>query len=300
MAGSDRRFHGTLMLITFFTVIHISALQATACFSDSTVNRKRLSAFAVSSSVAYTGGMIGLHQVWYKNSARQSFRFFNDADEWKQVDKVGHFFSAFYLGYGTSKALTWSNVDQRKSDLIGATTGFLVLLPVEIFDGYSDAYGASATDLAANAAGSVFFLGQKLRWNEVRIIPKYSFHRTKYAPLRPTLLGNDLPSEIIKDYNGQTQWLSFDMDKFMRFPKWLNIAAGYGAEEMIFARNYQNKAAGFDPYRQYYLSIDFDLTAIRTRSKFVKTLIFLASTIKLPAPAVELSRKGIAFHALYF
>ncbi len=268
--------------------------------NDSTVNRKRLSAFSLSAGVVYTAGMVGLNQVWYKDADRQSFRFFNDLHEWKQADKVGHFFSSFYLSYGTSQALRWCNVNDRRSDLIGAATGFLVLLPVEIFDGYSNAYGASAGDLLANAAGSAFFLGQKIHWKEIRIIPKYSFHQTRYAGLRPELLGNDLPSEIIKDYNGQTQWLSVDMDKFAGFPKWLNLAAGYGAEEMIYARDSQNHAAGFDPYRQYYLSIDFDLTAIRTRSRFLKTLIFLASTIKLPAPSVEFSRNGVKLHALYF
>jgi hypothetical protein len=110
-----------------------------------------------------------------------------------------------------------------------------------------------------------------------------------------------LTSEILKDYNGQTYWLSVDMDKFIRFPKWLNLAAGYGAEGMIYARDRQNTEAGFAaPYRQYYISLDFDLTAIRTRSKVVKTLIFAANMIKLPAPALEFSAKGTRFHAFHF
>ncbi|MBA4058134.1 MAG: DUF2279 domain-containing protein, partial [Marivirga sp.] len=106
---------------------------------------------------------------------------------------------------------------------------------------------------------------------------------------------------IFKDYNGQTYWLSFDMDKFIRFPKWLNLAGGYGAEGMIYARDEQNIAAGYPPaYRQYYISIDFDLRAIKTRSKALNTLIFIASMIRLPAPAIEFSSKGTKFHAFYF
>jgi hypothetical protein len=115
------------------------------------------------------------------------------------------------------------------------------------------------------------------------------------------VLGDGLTSEILKDYNGQTYWLSVDMDKFIRFPKWLNLAAGYGAQGMIYARDRQNIEAGYrDPYRQYYLSLDFDLSAIKTRSKVVKTLIFVANMIKIPAPAIEFSSRGTRFHALHF
>ena len=119
--------------------------------------------------------------------------------------------------------------------------------------------------------------------------------------MRSDLLGNDLVSEIIKDYNGQTFWISVDMDKFIQFPKWLNFAAGYGAQGMVYARDFQNIEAGHQPaYRQYYFGLDFDLTAIRSRSKFVKTLLFIGNMIKLPAPALEFSAKGIKFHTLYF
>ena len=32
------------------------------------------------------------------------FDFFNDNGEWKQVDKIGHFYSTYYFSYGTSRA----------------------------------------------------------------------------------------------------------------------------------------------------------------------------------------------------
>jgi hypothetical protein len=114
------------------------------------------------------------------------------------------------------------------------------------------------------------------------------------------VLGDTWYSQIIKDYNGQTHWLSVDVDKFIRFPKWLNFAVGYGAEGMVFARDHQNIANDFNPYIQYYFSIDFYLTAIKKKSKALKTLIFIANMIKLPAPALEFSRNGMRFHTLYF
>lgn len=270
---------------------------------DSTqlVNKKRLRTFAIGGTVAYGATLTGLSHLWYADTKSQPFQFFNDNAEWKQVDKLGHFFSSFYFSYGTSRALQWCNVNKKKSDLVGSLVGFGIMLPIEILDGFSDAYGASTGDLIANAGGSAFYLGQSMLWDEVRIYPKFSFHRTDFAPLRPDLLGNDLASEMLKDYNGQTFWLSFDMDKFIRFPRWLNLAAGYGAEGMIYARDYQNIEAGYNkPYRQYYLSIDFDLTAVKSRSKFLRTLLFVANTIKLPAPALEFSKDGIKLKPLYF
>lgn len=284
-------------------VFIVCPLLAFSQISDSsyTVNKKRLKVFAIGGTVAYGATLAGLSRLWYADSESQPFQFFNDNAEWKQVDKLGHFFSSFYFSYGTSHALQWCSIPSKKSDLIGSLVGFGVLLPIEILDGFSEAYGASPGDLIANAAGSAFFLGQSRLWNEIRIYPKFSFHRTRYAELRSDLLGNGLTSEILKDYNGQTFWLSIDMDKFLKFPRWLNLAAGYGAEGMVYARDYQNIEAGYpQPYRQYYLSIDFDLTAIKSRSKALNTLLFIANMIKIPAPAMEFSKSGVKFHALYF
>jgi Predicted periplasmic lipoprotein (DUF2279) len=195
--------------------------------------------------------------------------------------------------------LQWSGVSKKKSDLSGAITSFVIMSSIEILDGFSAGYGASATDLAANAVGSGFFLGQNLLWKEVRIYPKYSFHQTSFAEQRPETLGDGLLEEMIKDYNGQTIWLSVDIDKFLKFPKWLNLAVGYGAENMIYANDSQNIEQGLYPYRQLYLSLDFDLTAIKSRSKVVNTLIYFANMIKLPAPAIEFSQgkpKGYLFY----
>lgn len=173
-------------------------------------------------------------------------------------------------------------------------------MPIEVFDGFSNAYGASVGDLIADGAGALFYYGQASLWNEVRIIPKFSFTYTRYADLRPELLGRGA-ERIIKDYNGQTYWLSLDSDKFFRFPKWLNIAVGYGAHGMIYARDEAHEPALLQkPYRQYYLSIDLDPGAIRTRSKAVKTLLFVAGMIRIPAPTLEFSRNKLHFHPIHF
>jgi uncharacterized protein YfiM (DUF2279 family) len=267
--------------------------------SDTAVNRKKLILVAATTGVAYTTTMALLAKTWYSEFDKEPFHWFNDSHEWMQVDKAGHFYSAYYLADMGSWALQSCNVPPRKSDLIASAAGVIMLSSIEIFDGFSSAYGASASDLAFNVAGTLFYLGQRAVWKQPRLLPKFSFHPTEFSALRPDVLGSGV-STILKDYNGQTYWLSADMDKFVRFPAWLNLAVGYGADSMVYASDEQNSAAGYDAYRQFYLAVDLDLTGIPTRSKFLRGLFRVASMIRLPAPAVEFSQGKVAFHPFYF
>ena len=85
------------------------------------------------------------------------------------------------------------------------------------------------------------------------------------------------------------------------FPKWLNVAFGYGAEGMLYGETKSTNQFAQNPYRQFYLSLDLDLTKIKTNSKFLKTLFSTINFIKIPAPTLEFDSKGrVTFHYLYF
>ena len=151
------------------------------------------------------------------------------------------------------------------------------------------------------------YVSQELLWKEQRIIPKFSFHTTPYASARPEVLGSTITEQILKDYNGQTYWLSANIHSFAKtskFPKWLNVAIGYGAEGMITGYDdFVNTV--FLPeskrYRQFYLSLDVDLTKIETKSHFVKTILTVFNFIKIPAPTIEIrGNGGTKFHFIYF
>lgn len=289
------KFIGTIVICFLLCTYPAYAQDSTQVF------KKRKTILFASSAAAYTGSMIVLNNVWYSQYERQPFQFFNDAAEWHQMDKLGHTYSAFHITSGYSRIIQWSGVDEKKSDRIAALTSFGVMASIEVLDGFSEGYGASVSDLVANSAGIGLYWGQKALWKEVRIHPKFSFRRTDFSAMRPAVLGATLPEQILKDYNGQSQWLSFDLDKFNdRFPAWLNIAVGCGTEGMIYAHPTENQNFGLTPYRQFYLSLDFDVTALQTRSKAVKTLLFVVNMIKLPAPTLELSNKKLKGHFFYF
>lgn len=287
----------TTWLLTL--AIIFSALQVFSQQPDS-VNRKKLNRLIIGTAAGYSMAMVGLSEAWYSGYDKQSFRFFNDANEWYQMDKLGHFYGGYHVSDASANALISAGVPKRKAQKIGALTSFVMMSSIEILDGYSAGYGASVSDLIANAAGASFYMGQQLIWDETKIYPKFSFHTTYLSNLRPEVLGSNLAEKVLKDYNGQTYWLSFDMDKFITFPKWLNLAIGHGAHDFIYATRASNLANGFTPYRQYYFSLDFDFSGVQTRSKALKALIYVVNMLKLPSPTLEFSHKGVKAYAFYF
>lgn len=276
----------------------------TAKAQQDSLNHKRLKTVIALESAGYVGAMGGMYTLWYKDIPSSSFHTFNDNAEWNQMDKVGHGMTSYYVGMAGYEVLKWSGVSRKKSIWYGGTLGLFFLTSVEVFDGYSSAWGFSWGDVGFNAAGSGIFIAQQLAWDEQRILLKYSYHKSNYIDLNPNLLGENLMQNIIKDYNGQTYWMSANIASFLgkntKFPKWLNLAVGYGADGMVGA--FDNS---FDPtiarQRQYYLSLDIDLTRIKTNSKFFNTVLGAFGFIKFPLPTVEFNQGGATkFYGVYF
>jgi hypothetical protein len=148
--------------------------------------------------------------------------------------------------------------------------------------------------LSANLIGSGLFVGQDILWQEQRIIPKFSFQTTTFAQQRPEALGKSFSEQLLKDYNGQTYWLSFNIHAFTKnkdIPKFLNIALGYGAEGMLTAT--PTNQTEDKRYRQFYLSLDIDLQRIETKKRWLKSLFSILNVLKVPFPALEFSTKNV-------
>ena len=271
-----------------------------------TLNKPRRNTLVLTE--ASLGGLtlLGLNQLWYSDYKRSKFHTINDNSEWLQMDKLGHTFTAYQLGKFGSQALNWSGVTEKKQLLYGATLGFSFLTAVEVLDGFSQEWGFSWGDFMANASGTGLYVGQELLWKEQRITLKYSFHQTQYASQRPDKLGDGFLEEVLKDYNGQTYWLSVNLHSFFKeskLPKWINVAFGYGGEGMLAGTtNVQNLVLNAENRtRQYYLSLDLDLSKIKTNSHVLRALLNVFNVVKIPFPAVEFNGKNdIKFHAIYF
>ncbi len=271
--------------------------------SDS-LNKPRRNSVVISETTLATATLIGLNQLWYADYPRSSFKTIDDSSGWLQVDKLGHAFSAYQLTSFGASTLNWAGVRKKDQLLYGSILSLGFLTAVEVMDGFSEEWGFSWTDMAANAAGTGLYVGQELLWDEQRILLKYSFHRTQYAQQRPDKLGNGLAEEFLKDYNGQTYWLSANINSFLKIdgvPNWLNFAFGYGADGMLTGEPNDPLFLNQNRTRQYYLSLDVDLSRIKTNSNLLKTIFSVFNVIKVPFPTLEFNSNGrVKMHYLYF
>lgn len=273
------------------------------------LNRKRLALVTATGAVVYTCTMAGLYNLWYKDYPQSAFHLFNDNGEWLQMDKFAHTTASYYLGLIGYSSLRWAGVPEKKSIWYGGLTGLVCLTSIEIMDGFSEQWGFSTGDMIANTAGTALFIGQQLGWHDQKFVMKYSFHSSPYAQYNPELLGSTTLQHMVKDYNGQTYWLSANISSLglqhTRFPKWLNIAAGYGAEGMTGAFSNPTEVDGVpvpysERYRQFYLAPDIDLSRIPVKSKTLKLILNTIGFLKIPMPTIEFNKNGVKFHPLYF
>lgn len=265
----------------------------------------------------YAGSMFGLYHSWYKNYPQSSFHLFNDMPEWQQMDKLGHVYSAYSMGRYGMELWKQTGISRKKYIWWGGMLGAIHQTSIELLDAYSAEWGWSWGDVGANFLGSGLLIGQELAWNEQRIQMKLSFHNKRYddADLNARsnlLFGKSTAERTLKDYNGQTYWLSANVHSFFpksKFPSWLNISVGTGIENTFGARsNVATTQTGNIPfdrsdlprYRQWYLAPDIDFTRIPTKHKGVRALLFILNSVKFPTPAIEFSQNKFHWHWFYF
>lgn len=297
---------GVILLTSIFNIIQG---QSFFDYSDS-LNKPRRNAVIATEAIGTVSSLYLLNEVWYKNYASDSFHTFDDGSEWLQMDKIGHTMTSYYVGIAGIEALKWSGVKHKKASIFGGSLGLIYLTGVEFLDGYSSQWGFSWYDMLANASGTVAAISQELTWKEQRIKLKYSAHYTKYAEIRPNLLGSNGLERLLKDYNGQTYWASINIKSFLKedskFPSWLNLAVGYGAEELVSGETNAEwclnnpECDQLNRYRQYYLSFDIDMTKFNFKRKVFKTIFGAIGFIKIPAPALQFSNRGVRGHLFYF
>ncbi|KJD34585.1 hypothetical protein PK35_02035 [Tamlana nanhaiensis] len=292
--------YGVLLILLPFLAVSQSKFNTFFKASD-TLNKPRRNTVLVSEAAVSTLTLVGLSQLWYADYEQSKFHTTNDNNEWLQLDKVGHAFTAYQMGKHGAQLLNWSGVNKNEQLIYGATLGFTFLSAVEVLDGFSKEWGFSWGDILANATGTGLYVGQELLWDEQRISLKYSFHHTNFASQNPNKLGKTYIEQFLKDYNGQTYWLSFNLQSFFKesqLPKWLNLALGYGGEGML--SGVENTSFITDRYRQFFISFDVNLNAINTNSKWLSTLFDVFNMIKIPFPTLEFNKKGGVFHLLYY
>lgn len=287
-----------------------SALAQNSFFvkSDS-LNIKRIIPVSIGIGGVWGGSMVGLSQIWYKNIDKSQFHYFNDCENWLQMDKFGHVYSNYKISMLSSDLLKWSGVNFKKAAFIGTGIGLSYQTTLELFDGYSSDWGFSWCDMSANALGAGIFLGQELLWREQHILMKFSYHPTEFAQLRPTILGTNFQERLLKDYNGQTYWFSFNPFLFVNntsFPKWVCFSFGYSVNQKLvgdaeFYIDPNSPSSGvYNSQREWLLSMDIDFSRIEVKKEWLKTILKQFNYLKIPFPALILKNNQLIGVPIYF
>ena len=263
---------------------------------------------------AFIGGIYAviftwLNYAWYRQYPRSGFHWFDDRGEWNQIDKAGHMYGAYFETVWAYELLRWSGMDNKRAAITAAFIGFGFESSIEIWDGFSTEWGASWSDLTANACGAIFAMVQYLMWEEQRIMCKFSYNGNEYKYPTPelqeradNLFGKSFFEKVLKDYNNITLWLSINPSKFFpnnKAPQWAkagNFAIGYGSENLL--GGFENKWIDKDGNhhdrtdlprtRIIKFSLDADLPQLRLQDPTGKAAFKALNIIKMPFPSYKI------------
>lgn len=268
----------------------------------------RLKKVIITEVAISTAVSVGLYYLWYKKFPRSKFHFFNDSREWLQMDKVGHAVTAYNAGVLQYDLMRWSGVKKNDAIIIGSATALGSLTIIELLDGFSSQWGFSKSDMLANLVGTAIFAAQQKWWDQQRITMKFSAHLSPYAQYHRGELGNNIASRILKDYNGQSYWLSVNLRSFLpagsSVPPWAAVSFGYGAGGMIGGHSNPATLKGvpiphFERTRRFMIAPDADLFRLRSIAP-VDAATYITRPFKWPAPTLEMNSKGkFRFYGLY-
>jgi hypothetical protein len=140
------------------------------------------------------------------------------------IDKLGHYYSARFLSEQICSISRWIGFSESSSKLIGPVLSSLLMLEIEIYDGFFKEWGFSLADFTANELGAFSpLMGEKIPFlNNFQL--KFSYHSSNLPEQETT---------FIKDYAGMTFWLSYNIKSLLPpsfkkyYPPWLNLALGY-------------------------------------------------------------------------
>ena len=113
-------------------------------------------------AIGLTSAFVVLNETWYKDYPRSAFHFFDDAHNWRGMDKVGHAFAGYRFSSASYRAWLWTGTPRRRAAWTAAAITWGFQLSVEVLDGFSSEWGFSAADLAGNTLGVGLFLTQQL------------------------------------------------------------------------------------------------------------------------------------------
>lgn len=220
-------------------------------------------------------------KAWWQGS-RAPFRFQNDWTYAMNIDKWGHLYGGNLLSRVFGYSMAWSGMNEKSSALYGSLLGLSYELYVEIEDGFHQNYGFSPGDAFSNMIGAMIPLAQVTFPVLKNFSLKYSYWP---SPRYLSEIDQGQQRAFIDDYQGMTVWIAMDPHFLMgtelaeAVPAWLGLSFGVAARDI----DASGKGRGV-----YYLTLDYNLSRMRTESGFLRTLCTVIDFVHLPAPGFAL------------
>lgn len=253
----------------------------------------------------WAGTLVGLSTTYYSPEDRSKFHFFDDSKEWLQMDKAGHLYTSAHLGELSYSMLQFAGFSEKQSLIFGTLAGFGYQTSLEILDGFGKKWGFSWSDMGANFVGATSFFLQQKYWHQQKFRLKMSAHFSPYFTYNPNALGETKAERLLKDYNGQTYWLSTSIGQIKGLdfiPEWLCFSLGYSINRKIYGTE-DYAVFGmetFEARRQFLFSFDIDMEALNIQKKWLKSILQPLKWIKIPFPALMFEKGTLTFSPFYF
>ncbi len=250
----------------------------------------------VTGTVAASIAAIHIYQTngWWQGN-RAPFHFQEDLTYGRSVDKLGHFYSGNVISFILRRSYHWAGFSDEAALYWGSAGSLLFQTYVELEDGFST-WGFDRVDFASDVAGAAWPIAQYHVPFLRNFDFKFSYHP---SPELDNPGGSGFKGQkhiIFDDYEGQTIWLSMKMHNLLPkgidsyWPKFLNLAVGYGARDVVSSK----------PYSVFFLALDLDMTkVIPDNTPFLKLLGEALNFIKVPMPAVQISPRAV-WYGFYF
>ncbi len=240
----------------------------------------------------FTGMHIYYKNTWWKDQ-RRFFKYAEDGYYAKDVDKISHIYTANVFTELTAAGYEWAGVSPNKALLWGAVTALAYETYIEINDGFAPIWGFDWSDMGANIAGALYPFLQR----EVPVLQNFTF---KWS-FKPEWLRKKTQNEndLLDDYTSMTFWLGISpkgllpKDVAKHYPAFLGIAIG------LSLNNASHEIGGRQAFREWFISLDYDVTKLPGDSEFLKKLKKILNFYHFPAPAVRISPSGV-WYGLYF
>lgn len=223
---------------------------------------------------------------FWRNSDKVPFYFSNDPPYALHADKMGHAMYSYVCADVVKLAYSEAGLDRHTAAWLGFGSSMIAQTMVEIgdgFHGHEAYYGFSPGDEVGDLLGASLSLLKEY-------VPYLNRFDYKIGVWPSDAYSQGAFRGPLDDDESQFFWLSMDIHKDMPdwYPKWLNIAVGYGVENLT--------SSAFLPYRQgltpkslVYIGVDLNLRNLPIEGKAWKIIAEILSHYRIPFPALQVA-----------